>query len=208
MPFNAKCLFVVALVANLGCAASNHKTVDKAYATVSPDVSRDTDRARAENGEAIKLIERGDLNKAEEILKQALEADVTFGPAHNNLGKVYYEQGNYYMAAWEFQYAIKLMPYHAEPLNNLGMVLESVGKLDDAVKDYDQALALEPGNPQLVGNNARARIRRGDKDVEVIGLLAQLVMSDTRPDWKEWAREKLVLYRATRAPSTLPSTFP
>jgi hypothetical protein len=33
------------------------------------------------------------------------------GPAHNNLGIVYYRQKKYYLAAWEFQYAAKLMAY-------------------------------------------------------------------------------------------------
>jgi hypothetical protein len=34
------------------------------------------------------------------------------GPAHNNLGIVYYRRKKYYLAAWEFQYAARLMAYH------------------------------------------------------------------------------------------------
>jgi hypothetical protein len=32
------------------------------------------------------------------------------GPAHNNLGIVYYRQKKYYLAAWEFQHAARLYP--------------------------------------------------------------------------------------------------
>ena len=46
------------------------------------------------------------MEKAEKLLKQALTADIGYGPAHNNLGKVYYHRQNFYLAAWEFEYAI------------------------------------------------------------------------------------------------------
>src|SRR4029453_19576722 len=107
-------------------------------------------------------------------LKSALAADVMCGPAHNNLGKVYYHQHKLYLAAWEFQYAMKLMPNVPEPRNNLGLVFESAGKLDDAVASYDEARGLEPDNVQFIGNLARARVRRGDDDAGVRDLLRQL----------------------------------
>ena len=102
-------------------------------------------------------------------VRSALEADVTFGPAHNNLGRVYYHQGQLYLDAWEFQYAIKLMPYQPEPKSNLGLVLEAANKLDEAIKNYDEAMNLEPENPQFLGNDARARARRWEHCCSAIG---------------------------------------
>jgi Flp pilus assembly protein TadD len=116
---------------------------------------------------------------------------VMYGPGHNNLGKVYYHQSKLYLAAWEFQYAAKLMPNVPEPRNNLGLVFESAGKLDDAVGSYGEAMRLEPDNVQFIGNLARARVRRGDRDGEVRELLGKLVLRETRPRWAEWAREQL-----------------
>jgi Flp pilus assembly protein TadD len=173
-----------------GCA-SNPKANEASYDTLGKDPQRDTERAKTLNARAISLIEKGDLSAAEPILKEALVADVMYGPAHNNLGKVYYNEGRLYLAAWEFSYAAKLMQHQPEPRNNLGLVFEASGKIDQAVQEYGEALRLEPDNPEFIGNTARARLRRGDKEKEVKELLAKLVLRDSRPAWVEWAREWL-----------------
>ena len=175
-----------------GCASHSKKLADKGYETPSPDDSRrDSEKAEKHNAEAVEKMTLEDYAGAEVELKAALSADVMHGPAHNNLGKVYFHQGKLYLAAWEFQYAAKLMPSVPEPRNNLGMVFESVGKLDDAVASYDEARQRGPDNVQVLGNLARARIRRGDRDESVRQLLEQLVMRETRPQWADWARSQL-----------------
>jgi len=63
---------------------------------------------------------------------------------------------------------------------------------------------LEPENPELIANAARARLRRGDNNAEVRSLLSKLVMIDTRPEWVEWARRKLVLLPLIN-PATMPT---
>lgn len=83
------------------------------------------------------------------------------------------------------------MPYQPEPRNNLGLVLEQAGKLDDAIDRYRNALNIQPDNPQLIGNLARAKHQRGDKDEEQRELLEDILLKDTRPDWKRWAREQV-----------------
>jgi Flp pilus assembly protein TadD len=181
---------LMSLPLDWGCTAATRKE-KAAYETVSRDPRRDLDAAERHNAEALRQIEQGDYMKAEAGLKSALAADVMYGPAHNNLGKVYYHQGKLYLAAWEFQYAAKLMPSIPEPRNNLGLVFESAGKLDDAVSSYDEAMRLGPDNVQFLGNLARARIRRGDRDKSVRDLLGDLVLRETRPDWVAWARNRL-----------------
>lgn len=187
------CLFAAIAFASLmggGCAAPSAPTAGE-YLTIEKDPRKDPDAAQRLNSEALAYLQRREFEKAEELLKKALARDVTCGPAHNNLGKVYYHQSKLYLAAWEFQYAIQLMPHQPEPRNNLGLVFEAVGKLDDAVRMYDEALSLQPDDPQLVGNLARARVRRGDHDERTRQLLADLIMKDSRPSWVTWAREKL-----------------
>jgi Flp pilus assembly protein TadD len=186
-------LGVTAAAALSACQGPAAATQPGEYRTLAKDPQRDTDLAERENARAVELISQGKLDDAESHLKKALTADIMFGPAHNNLGKVYYQQSKLYLAAWEFEYAIKLMANRPEPRNNLGLVFEAAGKLDDAVVSYQNAVDLEPDNPQFLGNLARARIRRGDKDEKVRDLLTQLVMKDTRPDWVAWAKQKLAL---------------
>jgi Flp pilus assembly protein TadD len=184
------CLILLMLVVLAGCSRNAAREAGE-YQTVARDLRRDTDRARQYNAEAVQLIEDGRFERAERALKRALAADITYGPAHNNLGKIYYHQNKLYLAAWEFQYAIQLMPNHPEPRNNLGLVFESVGRLNDAVEWYDKALSLEPDNTQVMGNLARARVRRGEADEQLRLLLSDLVIRDTRPEWVEWARQRL-----------------
>ena len=161
------------------------------YRTVTDEPGRDAGAAAEHHARAVRLIERKDWPAAETALKAALAADVMNGPAHNNLGKAYFHQGKLYLAAWEFQYAAKLMPNQPEPKNNLGLVFEAAGRLDDAVSSYDDAMQIEPDNPQFIGNLARARLRRGDADDSVRELLSELVLRETRPAWATWARERL-----------------
>jgi Tfp pilus assembly protein PilF len=187
------CHFVVLLLllASTGCARLfRHHELN--YQTVSADPNRDTDGAKAENEKAMKALERQRLDKAEKHLQQALICDVAYGPAHNNLGQIYFSQAKYYLAAWEFEYAVKLMPERPEPYNNLGLVYEKVGKLNEAIETFDTGLKLQPNNPELLGNLARARIRRGDSPADLQPLLQSLAFIDTRPEWVAWAKHQLV----------------
>jgi Tfp pilus assembly protein PilF len=189
-------MLIVALLS--GCATSTSKDVET-YQTVGNEPRHNPDLAKQENARAVTLLDAGDYQKAESALKSALAADVMCGPAHNNLGKVYFRQKKLYLAAWEFQYAMKLMPNQAEPPNNLGLVFEVAGKLDDATESYGKAVALEPENVDAMGNLARARVRRGDRDEAVRGLLQKLILRDTRSDWLAWERATLSRLEARTA---------
>lgn len=174
-----------------GCGSQTARQAE--YRTLGQDPNRDTETARRENGRAIELIGKGNLDEAEKALKAALTADTFFGPAHNNLGVVYQKREQYYLAAWEFQYALRLMPFSPEPRNNLGLVYESVGRLSEAESWFDKALAIQPDNPELIGNLARLRVRTGQSDEKTRRLLEDLALKETRPDWAAWARERLVM---------------
>lgn len=188
---------IVALAAaaqfSTGCSAAKRNREPTDYQTLSKDPRRDADAARQMNAVGMDHLAKGEHVEAERAFRDALKADITFGPAHNNLGKAYFHQGKLYLAAWEFQYAVKLMPSQPEPKNNLGMVFEAVGKLDDAVTWYGKAAADGPDDARVSSNLTRARIRRGDGGPEVRALLEQVVRHDDRPEWVAWAKEKLAL---------------
>lgn len=189
---DARLLIVSICFALAGCSGLGHKSrLD--YRTLKADPHRDTDQAKSENERAIKFLEKGKPDKAESALQQALIADVSYGPAHNNLGKLYFAQGKYYLAAWEFEYAIRLMPHRPECQNNLGLVYEAVGKLDEAVKCYVIAHDMEPKNPVFLGNLARAQLCSGGDPLHARQLLEELKLYDSRPDWVAWANEQLLV---------------
>ena len=130
--------------------------------------------------------------KIQQLLNDALLADVAFGPAHNTLGKVYLEQGKHYLAAWEFEYANRLMPDRTEPINNLGLVYEYAGQLDRAIEFYEQAYSDSPQTAQYLGNLLRARVRRGDPISDLRQQFEDLILLDKRRQWQDWARKFIV----------------
>ncbi len=183
---------IVCLVSSLtGCAVFRTDAEAAKYETVRVSLRHDTAEAIKHNVAGLKALEGGHLDKAEKHFQKALIADVDFGPAHNNLGELYYSQEKLYLAAWEFEYAIKLMPERPEPHNNLGLVYEDASRFADALREYETALATETAGIEPFANLTRVRIRRGERSTETAHMLHDLVLKDDRPEWREWAREQL-----------------
>ncbi len=183
-------LFVSAQL--VGCARFNviHKL---RYETVGAKPSINTAVAESKHKRALAFIRKLNLGQAEQLLREALMADINFGPAHNTLGKVYYDQRKFYLAAWEFEYAIKVMPERPEPHNNLGLVYEAVLRLDQAVEHYETAALHSPQKAEYLGNLVRARVRRGDHSADLRPMLEELILLDSRTEWVDWAKKQLVL---------------
>ena len=196
--------FTVLMLASVlltACSPFAHHS-PKSYTTVVADSNHDAEKARADCERAAEFFDKGNLDKAEAALQDALIADVSYAPAHNNLGHIYFEQGRLYLAAWEFEYARRLLPESAEVTNNLGMVYEAADQIPRAIELYRMAHALDPGNPEYTGNLARALLRSGQDPTKVTELLQDLVFNDTRPEWVAWARDQLNLHAPAQVNSS------
>lgn len=185
------CTMAAAALIGPGCTGKQASPAERS----AEDLARDTDRAVRLDAEGARHLQAGRLDAAEAAFKNAVAADTMYGPAHNNLGAVYLRQKKYYQAAWEFQYAAKLLPHQAEPRNNLGLVYEEVGKLTEAAASYEEALELEPEAPEIIANLARVYVRSERDDARTRELLEQVVLRDRRPRWTAWAREQLATMR-------------
>jgi len=197
--------FLAGMTALAGCHSTNPSPV-----VVSGDITKNEDFARSETARAFDLIQQRKFTEAEPALKRALEADPTYGPAHNDLGLVYYRMNRPYDAAWELEKAIKLMPRQPEPHTNLGLVLEKSGKLNDALGEFTLATQMDrdsPEYPEYLGNLARVRLRLGLRDDETRRVFESLVKNETRPQWLEWARLTLIRLKS-ESPEISPSTAP
>jgi Flp pilus assembly protein TadD len=191
---NDRLLLALALLASVAGGCGHDADPDPTpYETIRTAPNRDTDTARALHEEATALIREGRLEQAEGKLRSALTADTFFGPAHNDLGIVYLRTKQHYLAAWEFQYAAKLMPDHKEPLHNLGMVYEAVGRFGEAAEWYNKALELAPESGEVAGSLARAQIRSNEVTPQTLELLQKVVMRHPDPTWVDWAREQSTL---------------
>jgi tetratricopeptide (TPR) repeat protein len=86
---------------------------------------------------------KGQLDKAEEYFKKAIELDKNFVLAYNNLGLVYGKKGQLNKAEEYFKKAIKLDKNYIEAYNNLGIVYEIEGNLNKAEKCYKRVIELK-----------------------------------------------------------------
>ncbi len=182
--------FLIVLFLVGGCADRRRS---QHYVTSSPTVHpRNTYEAQRLNEAGLRAIEEDDYEEAERLFRKALEADLFYSSAHNNLGLVLVHQGLAYEAAWEFQYAAKLTPSAVQPRNNLGLVMEKVGQLDVAIAHYRQALQLEPNSIETMSNLARAHVKAHHKTPELRALLKKIAFQNRDGDWSSWARRQLL----------------
>ncbi len=165
--------------------------------------TRDTAKATRLNAEAADVINQattnndpGTMKRAEALLREALNADLYFGPAHNNLGVVFLSRDELYEAAAEFEWARKLMPGHPDPRVNLAFTLESAGRVDEAIATYRTALEVLPDDIAAMQGLARLQVRSGKRDEQTARLLSEIAMRGETPDWRDWAKEQAMLGHA------------
>jgi tetratricopeptide (TPR) repeat protein len=177
------------VLAAVGCRASDAPTGPY---TPPSAATRDTSKAEALNREAADLLAT-DPTKAEELLRQALTADLFFGPAHNNLGVVFLEREKLYEAAGEFEWAKKLMPGHPDPRVNLGLVMEMAGRTEEALAGYEAALEVWPGYLPAIQGLASLTLRASRRDEPRLREWLDDVALRGNPSWSSWAQGRLGL---------------
>ena len=174
------------VVGLLGCASTPRQP--SPYTSLSAD-ARDTVEAERLHREASALMGT-DPERAEALLREALTADLFYGPAHNNLGVLHLRAGRLYDAAGEFEWACKLMPGQPDPRVNLALVLESAGRTHDAIDAYATALEIAPGYLPAIQGMASLQLRTGNADHRTRGLLDEISMRGA-PTWRDWAVDHL-----------------
>lgn len=180
----------LALAASVGgCAA----LTDRNEAIVQVRARQDTAKAARLTLHGVKAMESGDVDRATTKFLAAIDADEAYGPAHSNLGLLHFESGNLYQAVLAFEQASDLMPHDPTVYYNLGLTLESAGKVYEALDLYWQAVEMDPTHPNFLGNLVRLRIRLGEQGPEIESQLQDLVLIETRPDWRRWADRQLAL---------------
>lgn len=174
--------------------AASCRSADKSarYQTIPQVPGQCPEQARAANDEGLHAIEEGDFAAAERKFREAIEHDLYYAPAHNNLGLTLLRSRRYYEAAWEFEYAAKLTPHAVEPRANLGLVYEGVGQLDRAVTEYEKAAEIDAHDASVMRHLARAYVKANRKDEGLKKLLDRLVLTPGNEQWDQWVRGQLI----------------
>lgn len=109
---------------------------------------------------AVQLHQAGNLNQAEVIYQQVLQADSRHAQALHMLGVIAHQRGKSAEAIALIGKALALRPHDAALHANLGTVLQECGRTDEAVAHYREALRLRPDYPEAhnnLGNALRAQ---------------------------------------------------
>ncbi len=187
---NACYLIAIAVVVqSVGCAALR----DDGESIIRVRANQDPVKAARLTLVGVSALQQGDVDRARDKFIAAVEADEAYGPAHNNLGLLHYDQGNMFQAVTAFEQAMELMPYDPAVYYNLALTLEAAGKVHEALDLYWQAVEMDPLNPNFLGNLVRLRIRLDETGPELIAQLQDLILIETRADWRRWADRQLAL---------------
>lgn len=179
-------------LAVVGCATSSENDdADAPAKTIAIDTGYDRAAAELANAQGLERLDSEQYDLAQQSFEAAIREDKTFGPAHNNLGKVHYLAQRYYAAAHAFDAAIKLMPNRPAPHYNLGLTLSAAGRYDEAVDLFRKAVTLDPSNTAYQADLAHALVRRGEQSAELITLLQSVARNDERVDMRQWATQEL-----------------
>jgi len=165
-----------------GCATTSRGP----YAPLS-EQDRNPLEAQRLNTQAADLMTTNP-KRAESLLRDALTADLYFGPAHNNLGVLYLSQNLLYQAAAEFEWARKLMPGHPDPRLNLGIAMERAGRIDEALASYHAALEAYPNHLPSLQALTRAQLRNNRADESTQESLREIALRSKAQQWRTWAR--------------------
>lgn len=131
-------------------------------------------RARLRLELASGYFESGQTVVALDQIKQALQADPSFGAAYVLRGLVYMRLNEKSQAEESFRKALEVNPKDADAMHNYGWFLCQQGRHAEAIKSFDGALAVP-----LYGGQAKTLMAKGVCQVRV-GQLAEAERSFAR----------------------------
>lgn len=91
--------------------------------------------------------ELGNLQKAEQYFRRAVESDSQSSLAHSNLGSVLEELGHLEEARQHLRSAVRLEPGYSDARYTLALVCEKINAFAEAREHWQQYVALDPASP-------------------------------------------------------------
>jgi tetratricopeptide (TPR) repeat protein len=101
------------------------------------------------------------------IFTRALVLDPANAVAHQCLGSDFLRNGNYRQAVPHFEAALRVIPSFTEPRVDLGIALSALGRYDEAVAQFQQALRTKD-TPALRHNLGLTFARQGRMDKAIV----------------------------------------
>ncbi|HTV61373.1 MAG TPA: tetratricopeptide repeat protein, partial [Verrucomicrobiae bacterium] len=176
---------------NLGLALSQKGQVDAAIVEYHKALAIDPNFAKACNNLGIALSRKGQVDAAIIEYHKALAIDPNLAKAYNNLGIALSRKGRVDAAIVEYQKALAINPMDLEARTNLAVALAQQkeapiastsddlyynlgndfakkGELDEAIIEYQKALAINPDDVEARNNLGISDFRKGQVDEAII----------------------------------------
>ena len=137
--------------------------------------------------EAVKLQEIGRTELALKQFELILDMDGSNAEAYNDIGVLYFQQGNIEKALHHLEEAVRFDPGNVDYIKNIASIYLQTGRMDEAVERYGDILKKDPDNVEVLVTVAQLCSQAGlEEDARF--YLARVL--DIDPD-NECARQTL-----------------
>jgi tetratricopeptide (TPR) repeat protein len=126
--------------------------------------------------------ETGDLERALEQYRIALEINPEFSAVYNNIGLIYSGTGRPDRAIEHFREALRLTPSSFAARNNLGVAYSRMGLREDAIEQFRASLELQPLQPGVHNNLGNEYRETGLFDRAIAEYRKALVLQPNNAD--------------------------
>ena len=129
---------------NLGAALYKQGRYEAALEATRVAVEQRLNHAPAHYNLGVILKELGLFEEAEKHLRRAIALNPIHTEALRELAKLRVEQQHYHEALELLRHLTGIEPDHTRALGDIGIVLFYLGRSDEALRHFDQALSLDP----------------------------------------------------------------
>jgi tetratricopeptide (TPR) repeat protein len=97
------------------------------------------------------------------------------------LGRKYHENEEYQKAVSAYRQVVRIDKYNFHAWHNLGLALRFLGKLDEALKAFNTAESLDPGNGEIFIQQGLILIGQ-EKNLQAVNKFQKAFETDLEPD--------------------------
>ena len=133
---------------------------------------------------------RGDLERAAQEFKRAIELKPNYADAYHNLANTYHQMGKDDLAIENYQKALSFGPHLWQSHQNLAAIYFNQEKYELALEELEKAIKVSPNNANLYTNLGIVYLKLGKKEKAKAALKKTLQLDPQNQKAKQLLLEK------------------